>query len=106
MDHSYSQELIETGQILKREVDRHPLGHFIPRVIGFKHDSGIDLFRFDLQAGDTYLLCSDGLTNMISDRMITTILASESSLEDKTKALVQKALDKGGKDNVTVILVE
>lgn len=106
VDHSYARELYESGQILKREVDRHPLGYMITRAIGFEHDPDIDLFRFDLQAGDTYLLCSDGLTDMISDRMITTILASESSLEDKTKALVQKALDKGGKDNVTVILVE
>lgn len=106
MDHSYARELYKNGQILEREVDKHPLGCMITRAVGFEQDPDIDLFRFDLQAGDTYLLCGDGLTNMISDRVITTILARESSLENKTSALFQKPLDKGGRDNVTAILLE
>jgi protein phosphatase len=85
---------------------RLTLRHYITKSIGFDYVACLDQIRFDLQAGDNYLLCSDGLTDMVSDRVITTILSRESNLENKTRALVQKALDKGGRDNVTVILVE
>ena len=105
VDHSLVQEMYEQGEIPSSELRRHPYKHIISNALGFEADPRIDLFELELQSGDLCLLCTDGLTDMLGDISIARILRSESSVEDKTTALVRKALDKGGFDNVTVIIL-
>ena len=104
-DHSYVQELYKNGQIPKRELRRHPLGGLITKAIGIKIKAEADVFELLSMEGDLFLLCSDGLTDMMADRTIKKILSQPMSLEEKANALIQKALDKGGLDNVSVLMV-
>jgi len=106
VDHSLVREMYELGEIPRSELRRHPYKHIISNALGFEANPRIDLFELELQSGDLCLLCTDGLTDMLGDISITRILRSGGSVEDKTSALVRKALDKGGFDNVTVVMVE
>ncbi len=105
VDHSLVQEMYQNGEIPRSELRRHPYKNIITNSLGFERDAMPELFELELRTGDICLLCTDGLTDMLGDISIARILRSEGSIEDKTKALVRKALDKGGFDNVTCVSV-
>lgn len=107
-DHSYVQFLFESGAISEAEMDNHPEKNIITQCLG---SLDMDRVRVDYlqkawKPNDVILLCSDGLTDKVSDTKITAILNSTASLEEATHALVEAALAAGGHDNVTIQLVQ
>ena len=104
-DHSQVAELVLQGVISPDEAENHPKSNIITRAIGASQDVYIDINVFSTRIGDIFLLCSDGLYNMVAkDEIIQTI--SGMTIHQAVGALIQKALDKGANDNVSVILVK
>jgi serine/threonine protein phosphatase PrpC len=103
-DHTYAQEMVDTGRISQQEAERHYLRHVLSRVLGPKEAvSDADVFRLTLRDGDQLLVCTDGLTGMVNEFAIPGIIADR-PVQEASNALVESALAMGGKDNVTVIL--
>jgi PPM family protein phosphatase len=103
-DHSLVAELERTGQISPEAAEHHPQRSIITRALGPEPDVEVDTYTLPAREGDLYLLCSDGLTSMISDEEVRTILTSAGSLDEAADALVRAANQSGGKDNITVVL--
>ncbi len=104
-DHSQIEELLAAGQISPEEALTHPGGNIITRAIGASPEIFIDVTVFTAKAGDRFLLCSDGLYNMVPEEIIAKIL-SDNPLEDAIDALIGQTLENGARDNVSIILVE
>lgn len=104
-DHSMVQELLEQGSITEQEATNHPQKNLITRALGVGPNVDVDYDEQPLHSGDLVLLCTDGLTNLVADGEIAHTLES-TPFYDAADALVQKALDAGGYDNVTVLLVK
>ena len=105
-DHSLVEEMVRMGGIGREEARNHPDKNIITRAIGAKDDVEVDFFDWELQTGDMVLLCSDGLTNMVDDETICQILKGGGSLRDRVEKLVQTANLNGGRDNISVIVIE
>ena len=106
-DHTVINELSRAGQLTPEEAARHPLRHAITRSVGTEREVKPDAAAIDWQPGDRLLLCSDGLSNMVEQRLLEMTLAQPgATLEDTADRLVEMALDAGGDDNVTIVLVE
>jgi protein phosphatase len=103
-DHSFVQEKVDQGVITPGQARVHPYRHVILRAIGIHDSLTVDLISGKAYPGDLFLLCSDGLSDMVGDRIIQERLASGRSLEEKADLLVRDACDAGGHDNVTVVL--
>ena len=106
VDHSLVEEMIRMGGIDRESARNHPDKNIITRAIGARDTVEADFFNLELQAGDTILLCSDGLTNMVKDEEIQQIIKNGNSLKERAEALVQAANNNGGKDNISVIIIE
>ena len=104
-DHTLVNELIELGRITPDEAENHPHRHLITRVLGLG-PVGVDTLRMDLEDGDRVLLCSDGLTTMVSDFGIEQILAAGEGVEATVWALIEHANVAGGVDNTTVVVID
>ena len=104
VDHSYVQELISAGVIDKEDGRNHPNKNVITRAVGAPQSLNVDHFIVPLSEGDYVILCSDGLHGMVEDEEIKEVVLGNGSVEEKTKELVQRAKQKGGKDNIAVIL--
>ena len=105
-DHSLVQEQIDQGLISPEEARNHSLRKVISRVVGVEERVVQDIVRGKTYAGDLFLLCSDGLTDMVDDNLISQVLSSAIDLPQKTEKLVEMAKSAGGRDNVTVVLSE
>jgi serine/threonine protein phosphatase PrpC len=105
-DHSLVERLVATGQITPAEALNHPQKNVIYRVIGDKPQVGVDLFEQQLVPGDALLLCSDGLSGMVSDEQILHIWRTSTSPQEACDRLVEVANQAGGVDNVTVVIVQ
>lgn len=105
-DHSLVEEMIETGRIERGTAAKLPEKNIITRAVGAEDSLKIDFFRFPVSDGDIILLCSDGLTNMLDDSTIAKIVFSTKSLEKAADRLVREANMAGGKDNISVVLVD
>ncbi len=105
-DHSYVMELVKIGSITKEEAEVHPKKNIITRAIGVREDVEPDIVIADIKEGDKILLCTDGLSNMVSNKEMEKILTKECSTEEKVKKLVLLANHKGGLDNISLILIE
>jgi len=105
-DHSLVFELMKSGQISPEEAAVHPRRNVVTRALGTEPEVRADLKEIDLLENDYYLICSDGLTNMIQDDSISLILQSELDLDAKADKLVQEALLAGGDDNITLVLMQ
>lgn len=103
-DHSVVQELIESGQITEEEARSHPRKNYITRAIGVISEECGEYDELELTAGDRLLLCTDGLTNEVSSADMCRLLALPA--EEAAQALIRFALDHGGKDNITVALMD
>lgn len=106
VDHSYVEELVRAGEITRDESIHHPAKNKITRALGASGDVGVDVFELSTMDVRVVLLCSDGLSNMISDKEIESMLMKDVSLEQQGYALVQMALQNGGIDNISLIMVE
>ena len=103
-DHSLVEELLRQGRLTEEEAEEHPQRSIITRALGPEPEVEIDTFAIAAADGDVYLLCSDGLTSMVSEAAIADILRATPDLAAAADALVAAALDAGGRDNVTVLL--
>lgn len=105
-DHSYVEELVDAGEITADEARVHPSRSVITRALGSDPDMYADHFTIDVSAGDRVLLCSDGLSSMIEDSQIEAIAVSSPTPQAAVDNLVAAALQEGGHDNVTVVVVD
>lgn len=103
-DHSLINDYISQGLLSEEEANQHPLKHVITRALGSVRQIDVDLQRLTLKPGDTVLLCSDGLSNLVGESEIAESIRTD-SLETACRRLVDLALKKGGDDNVTVVLL-
>lgn len=106
IDHSLVEEMVKSGGLDRALARNHPNKNIITRAIGAKETVEVDFFQVRLREGDLILLCSDGLTNMVEDSVILEILKEEISLEERAEKLVQEANRNGGKDNISVVLID
>ena len=104
-DHSLVEQLVLTGAITREAARYHPHRNIITRAIGLSPVIDVDVFEREWRAGDLLLICSDGLHGAIEEDEIAAVLSSERSLEEMCDVLVQSALDAGGTDNITLVLV-
>ena len=104
-DHSLVEELVEVGAITKEQAKTHPQKNVITRALGSEPSVEADYFEFSLAGGDTMLLCSDGLSNVVSDLEMLDYAKEYHDPELLCRALMSKALNRGAKDNVTVLAV-
>ncbi|MBZ4652764.1 MAG: protein serine/threonine phosphatase [Peptococcaceae bacterium] len=105
-DHSLVNELLQKGGITVEEAQYHPQRNILTRALGTQVLPQIDFTTTPALPGDMLLLCTDGLSNHVSDQEIKTVLSEESNLKEKVKHLVNLALERGGNDNITVVLVQ
>jgi PPM family protein phosphatase len=103
-DHSLVAELERSGQISPEAAERHPQRSIITRALGPEPDVEVDTYTVPGRPGDVFLLCSDGLTGMVSDEEVASILRGADSLAAAADELVRAANQSGGKDNITVVL--
>jgi protein phosphatase len=103
-DHSWVQEQVRSGVLTAEEARLHPLKNIITRSMGHEREVTVDLFKEEYRIGDRYLLCSDGLTNMVADDEILATVTQEAP-EPAVRRLIQRAKEEGGLDNITVIVV-
>ncbi len=103
-DHSLVGELVRSGKLSVEEAEAHPQRSVITRAVGTEPEVDVDTFTVEAEPGDLYLLCSDGLTDMVSDREILSVLAEADDLDRAARALVDAANAGGGEDNITVVL--
>jgi protein phosphatase len=104
MDHSLVEEMVRRGEITEREAFFHPNRHILTRALGVDRQLDVDTWTVDVTDGDRILLCSDGLTNECPDAEIAEILKANPDPDSAAQALVVRALEHGGNDNVTVIV--
>jgi len=104
-DHSLVTEQLKAGIIKESEVKGHKLKNIITRSVGYQDQVEIDLKKVDVHMGDKLLLCSDGLSNMLEDKNIEEIVIHNNPKEACQK-LVEMANEKGGEDNITVVVIE
>ena len=105
-DHSYVEELVDSGQITADEARTHPSRSIITRALGSDPDMYADHFSLEVNNGDRIILCSDGLSSMISDSELEAVAVSSATPQQAADNLVAAALTAGGSDNVTVVVVD
>jgi len=104
-DHSLVDELIRQGKLTPEEAEEHPQRSVITRALGPEPSVEVDVRTFRARPGDVYLLCSDGLTTMLSEDELLDLLSSNPVLRDAGEQLIAAANAAGGKDNITVVLL-
>jgi len=105
MDHSLVEEQVRLGRMTRSEALRSPLKNVITRALGTQTHVTPDVFEHEAEPGDLFLLCSDGLTRELSDSQIESVLASDLTLAVLCSKLVEAAMNAGGHDNITCLLV-
>lgn len=105
-DHSVAAELYRAGQISLEEAENHPRKHMLTKAVGTNPVVSADMYTADWQRGDRLLLCSDGLSNKLSDDMIQSILKDNRKIQTAGQAMIDKANELGGEDNISLVLVE
>lgn len=105
-DHSLVQMHLDKGIITAEEARVHPKKNIVLRAVGIERDFSLDILRGNVFTGDLFLLCSDGLTNMVEDSALARILSSSSQLSKKASILIESAKEGGGRDNITVVLCQ
>ena len=104
VDHTHVQELIDQGVLEDSEAEGHPMAHVLSRALGVAEDVRVDIVQDYLEAGDRFLLCSDGLTGPVGNSRLRAILAAGTP-QECASALVAAAHEAGAPDNVTAIVV-
>jgi serine/threonine protein phosphatase PrpC len=104
-DHTYVQLLVDSGRMSREDAERSSSRHVLVNAVGGVNDSVyVDVDHIPLANGDRVLLCSDGLSDLVDDETIKTLLMAAPTAEQACRALVAKALGEGGRDNVTVVV--
>lgn len=105
VDHSLVQEMIRLGELTRESARSHPDKNIITRAVGAAKEIRADFFQFTITEKSVLLMCSDGLSNMVSDKEIAVLLKSDRSAEKVARRLVETANENGGKDNIAVIVI-
>ena len=110
-DHNLISRMVEEGILSKEQAKNHPERHTIYQYLGLRESDGMILDPFisgknEVSSGDLFLLCSDGLTDMVEDREIEKTLRKDLDVRTTANILLQTALDQGGKDNITILLLK
>lgn len=105
-DHSLVQEMVRLGGINQEEAKHHPDKNIITRAVGAKEKVEIDFFEYRLKKGDTIVMCTDGLSNMVEDEEIFRIVTSSRDVVEAVERLIERAKHNGGRDNIGVIVAE
>ncbi|KIS03441.1 Stp1/IreP family PP2C-type Ser/Thr phosphatase [Paucilactobacillus wasatchensis] len=105
-DHSLVNELVKRGEITEQEAKTHPQKNIITRTLGISPDADIDINLYQLEPDDQLLLCTDGLTNMLDNQQLESVLQGSQSLQEKCQQLIKLANQAGGPDNITVLIAE
>ena len=105
-DHSMVEEMVRLGGLTEEEAKHHPDKNIITRAMGVKDKVEPDFFEYRLKGGDTILMCSDGLTNMVDDDEIFQIVKSARDIVEAVETLVQRANENGGSDNIGIVLAQ
>src|SRR5262245_47681051 len=106
-DHSLVNELLKTGKLSREEAETHAQRSVITRALGTDPDVDVDTFSVRTEAGDLFLLCSDGLTDMVSEKSILDVVErNRDDIDGVVRALVKEANRGGGQDNITVVAFE
>ncbi len=103
-DHSLVGELVRRGKLTEEQAEEHPQRSIITRALGPEPSVDVDTWTYPVRDGDVLLLCSDGLTSMVTEEQITEVLGSTESLEGAGRGLIKAANAAGGRDNITVVL--
>jgi PPM family protein phosphatase len=103
-DHSLVADLMRSGRLTPEEADAHPQRSVITRALGTDSDVDVDMVSVDVEPGDLFLLCSDGLTTMVTEDDILRIVQEAGTLDEIARTLVRAANSGGGEDNITVVL--
>ena len=106
VDHSYVEEMVAMGMMQRGSADYNRKKNIITRAAGIRPDIVPDFFEEELERGDYILLCSDGLSNMVDNDTLCSIILSEGSLKEKAQRLIAEANERGGTDNIAVVLVK
>jgi protein phosphatase len=104
-DHSLVSEQIKAGMISQKDARGHKLKNIITRSVGYQEEVDIDILKEEVKAGDKYLLCSDGLSNLVDDKEIEEIV-DQHDLQEACEKLVTSANSRGGDDNITVVILQ
>ena len=105
-DHTWVNEQVVAGYLSAEQARAHPLKNVVTRALGGESEVVVDVREVEVMAGDVYVLCSDGLTTMLSDQEIERRLLEPVSVEEVCRNLVRDANAKGGLDNITVVLIQ
>ena len=105
-DHSYVEMLVAKGELTKEEAENYPMKNMITRAVGIGVSVECDLYELDIKPGDKIVLCTDGLTNMVSDAELEKVINTSKNIDEAVKTLVAKANKAGGTDNITLIIAE
>ena len=105
-DHSMVEEMVRLGGLTEEEAKHHPDKNIITRAMGVKDKVEPDFFEYRLKGGDTILMCSDGLTNMVDDDEIFQIVKSARDIVEAVETLIQRANENGGSDNICIVLAQ
>ena len=103
-DHSAVQELVDAGVVAEADAQRHPQSHVITRAVGADPTLDLDVCEGPVHPGATFLLCSDGITNLIADAELADLMA-RADIDDAADAILALALKRGAPDNISVVLV-
>jgi len=104
-DHSHVQDLVEQGVILESEAESHPMANVITRAVGISEPLELDSQWIDVRPDDQFLLCSDGLSRLVTNDELQSMMSNRNS-EEVTQSLLHTALVRGARDNVTLICVK
>ncbi len=104
-DHSLVNELVRSGQISKEDAAHHPRKNVILRALGTENSVDVDIKTISFEEGDRLLLCSDGLSDKLSETEIETIITGNDSLDHIADTFIQKANENGGEDNITLVIL-
>lgn len=105
-DHSLVEEMVRMGGIDRISARNHPDKNIITRAVGASSNVNIDFFEVPLKNEDIVLLCSDGLSNMVDDDELLSVVTGEAELEDIASELIRRANEHGGSDNISVVLIK
>ncbi|MBM7701817.1 Stp1/IreP family PP2C-type Ser/Thr phosphatase [Metabacillus iocasae] len=105
-DHSLVNELVKNGQISREDAEHHPRKNILVRALGTEKQVTLDVKSMEIEQEDVLLLCSDGLSNKVSEEQLKQILLTDLTLEQKGSHLIDLANELGGEDNITLALVD
>ena len=105
-DHSHVEEMIKRGNLQRENARSNPNKNIITRAVGAKNDIQADIYVLELNPGDLLLMCSDGLSNMLEDEEMRMIIKRQRDIVEMAEKLVEAANENGGKDNISVILID